>query len=96
MAGHRTASNDPYILKRGINHRLNKQLIEENNNRQDLIAVQTSFQSFEGHVLQTVQAAMQAFNQVMGGQAEKHKVIYGDMLKAAQGKNSFLIHEILV
>ena len=44
-------SHDPYLLRRGVNHRLNKQVIEENNNRQDIIAVQENFQQFEAHVI---------------------------------------------
>lgn len=53
-------ANDPYILQRGVRHRLNKQVLEENNNRHDLLAVQDSFQQFEAHVIQTVQQAVSA------------------------------------
>ena len=74
-----TAGNDPYILRRGILHRLNKQILEENSNRQDIIAVQSSFAQFEAHVVTTVQAAMNAYNQYMSGQCDRQKAIYGDI-----------------
>jgi hypothetical protein len=77
-------SNDPYLLQRGVNHRLNKQIIEENNNRQDLIAVQNSFQAFEAHVLQTIQGALNQFLQYMGGQADRHRAMYADIVSTAQ------------
>ena len=34
------ASNDPYIIQRNVRHHLHHQVLEENNNRQDLIAVE--------------------------------------------------------
>lgn len=77
-------SNDPYVLRRGVNHRLNKQIIEENNNRQDTIAVQNSFQEFEAHILQTVQQAMSLFFQFMGGQLDRQRAMYGDIVSSAQ------------
>ncbi|KAE8328587.1 hypothetical protein BDV39DRAFT_203796 [Aspergillus sergii] len=76
--------HDPYILRRGVNHRLNKQIIEENNNRKDIIAVQNNFQQFEAHVLQTVQGAMQEFVQIVSGQLEHQGTMYQDMLGSAQ------------
>ena len=78
------ASNDPYILQRGVNHRLGRQVIEENNNRQDLIAVQNSFQQFEAHVIQTIQQAMAAFLQYIGGQLDRQRGMYADMVSTAQ------------
>ncbi|RAK97705.1 PH domain protein [Aspergillus ibericus CBS 121593] len=77
-------AHDPYILRRGVTHRLNKQIIEENNNRQDLIAVQNNFQQFEAHVLQTVQGAMEQFVTYMGGQLDRHRAMYTDMLATGQ------------
>lgn len=77
-------AHDPYILRRGVHHRLNKQVIEENNNRQDIIAVQNNFQQFEAHVLQTIQAAIEQFNVFMGGQLDRQRSMYNDMLGAAQ------------
>lgn len=41
--GHMTSTNDPYILQRGVFHRLAKQVMEENNSRHDLISVQQNF-----------------------------------------------------
>ncbi|CAG7937231.1 unnamed protein product [Penicillium nalgiovense] len=76
--------HDPYLLKRGINHRLNNQVNEENNHRQDILAVQNSFQQFEAHVLQTVQGTMEQFHQHMGGQLERQQAMYADILGTAQ------------
>ena len=78
------ASNDPYILQRGVNHRLNNQVLEENNNRHDLLAVQDSFMQFEGHVIQTIQQAMSAFLQCVSGQSERQKTMYSDIISTAQ------------
>ncbi|KAI0477417.1 PH domain-containing protein [Xylariaceae sp. FL0804] len=77
-------TEDPYVLRRGVLHRLNKQVIEENNHRNDLIHLQENFQAFEAHVILVIQQAMEAFNQVAGGQAEKTRALYADMLAAAQ------------
>ena len=78
------ASNDPYILQRGVNHRLHNQVLEENNNRNDLLAVQDSFMQFEAHVIQTIQQAMSAFLQCVSGQSERQKVMYSDIISTAQ------------
>ena len=78
------ASNDPYILQRGVNHRLNNQVLEENNNRNDLLAVQDSFMQFEAHVIQTIQQAMSAFLQCVSGQSERQKAMYLDIISTAQ------------
>jgi uncharacterized glyoxalase superfamily metalloenzyme YdcJ len=73
--GKLSAHDDPYILQRGVMHRLNKQIIEENNNRQDLIQVQNSFSQFETHVLQTIQEGLGQFNQVVAKQADATKLM---------------------
>ena len=78
------SSNDPYVLQRGVNHRLHKQVIEENNNRHDLLAVQDSFSQFEAHVIQTFQHAMADFLQSVGGQADRQKALYSDMVVTTQ------------
>jgi hypothetical protein len=65
-------------------HRLNKQVLEENNNRHDLISVQNNFAQFEAHVIEVIQQAMMAFNQFVGGQAQKDQQLLADMLAAAQ------------
>lgn len=82
--GRVSAHEDPYILQRGVHHRLNQQIQEENNNRNDLIAVQNSFAQFEAHVLGTMQNALGQFNQVVGNQAEQTRLVYGDITSNAQ------------
>ncbi|PLB55454.1 hypothetical protein P170DRAFT_452829 [Aspergillus steynii IBT 23096] len=76
--------HDPYLLRRGINHRLNKQVIEENNNRQDIIAVQNNFQQFEAHVVQTIQTSMEQFVVFMNNQLERQRTMYSDILGSSQ------------
>lgn len=76
--------SDPYVLRRGINHRLNKQITEENNNRQDILSVQNNFQQFEAHVIQTIQGALDQFFQFMGGQMDRQRAMFADVLGAAQ------------
>lgn len=77
-------ANDPYVLQRGVIYRLNKQVIEENNNRHDLIEIQNSFSAFEAHIIQTFQQALQTFVQCVGGQHERQKAMYSDMVANAQ------------
>ncbi|UQC73656.1 PH domain-containing protein [Colletotrichum lupini] len=77
-------TDDPYVVNRGVLHRLHKQVLEENNNRNDLIAVQNNFKDFEAHVIEVVQQAMEQFIQLTGGQAEKTRALYSDMLGAIQ------------
>lgn len=77
--GNVKATDDPYIIQRGVYHRLNKQIIEENNNRDDMIAVQNNFAQFEAHVIQTMQQGLQQFTQVVTNQAESTRNMYGDM-----------------
>jgi hypothetical protein len=96
LLGHHTASHDavaknkietqydPYVLRRGINHRLNKQVTEENNHRNDILAIQNSFAEFEAHVLQTIQGALEQFFQFMGGQLDRQRAMYADILGTAQ------------
>ena len=78
------AANDPYVIQRGIKHRLGLQVAEENNIRNDLIAIQNNFQQFEAHILRTIQQAMAAFSQYVGGQAERQRTMYGDMVSNVQ------------
>jgi hypothetical protein len=78
------ASDDPYVIQRGVMHRLNKQIQEENNNRQDMISVQNNFAQFEAHIIQTMQQGMGQFMQVVSSQAEQTKVMYGDIVGTAQ------------
>lgn len=84
IGGKVEAQNDPYVLQRQVFHRLNRQVIEENNNRQDLLAVQNSFASFEAHVIQSIQQGMGQFNTVVSKQADATKAMYGDMVATSQ------------
>lgn len=77
-------SDDPYIIRRGVMHRLSNQVIAENNHSNDLISVQNNFQTFEAHVLSTIQQAMQSFAQISGGQSEKITALHNDMLGTIQ------------
>ncbi|KAG8532784.1 uncharacterized protein KY384_002662 [Bacidia gigantensis] len=78
------AANDPYILKRGVRHRLHQQVLNENNNRHDLIAVQDSFGAFEAHIIATFQQALNSFLQYAGGDLERQKAMYSDIISTAQ------------
>lgn len=49
------AHDDPYLVHRGIYHRLHKQILDENNSRQDLLSVQMNFATFETHVVEIIQ-----------------------------------------
>ncbi len=82
--GKMNPSEDPYIVHRGVYHRLGKQVMEENNNRHDLIAVQNNFAQFEAHIIEVIQQAFAAFHSFVGGQAQKQEQIYSDMLGTAQ------------
>jgi hypothetical protein len=77
------AHDDPYVLQRGVFHRLNQQVLEENSNRNDIIAVQNNFQQFEAHVLTTIQTALNSLNQFMSGQADRQKAMFGDIAATA-------------
>lgn len=79
-----SAEEDPYIVQRGVYHRLNKQILEENNNKHDLLAVQTNFSYFEGHIIEVIQQAIESFKQLVCGQAQSDQTMYEDMLGAVQ------------
>jgi hypothetical protein len=83
-AGTVKANDDPYILQRQVYHRLNKQVIEENANRDDMLSVQNSFAQFEAHVIQTFQNGLAQFNTLLSNQAEQTRSMYGDMTGTAQ------------
>lgn len=78
------AHDDPYVIQRNVYHSLGKQVMEENNHRNDLIAVQANFEHFEGHVIEVIQQSLMSFNQFVGGQAQKTQQLYADMLSNAQ------------
>lgn len=75
---------DPYILQRQVYHRLSKQVLEENNNRDDMLSVQNHFAQFEAHIVQTFQNGLAQFNSIMQNQTEMMRNAYGDMLGQAQ------------
>jgi hypothetical protein len=75
---------DPYLIQRQVHHRLHKQVIEENNIREDMLAVQSNFSQFETHVLQTFQSGIAQFNQVVAGQAEHSRTLYADITTHVQ------------
>ncbi|KID78109.1 Cytoskeletal signaling protein slm1 [Metarhizium brunneum] len=78
------AGDDPYVIHRGVMHRLSNQVVAENNHHNDLIAVQNNFQTFEAHVIEVFQQAVEAFVQLAGGQGEKTRALYNDMLGTIQ------------
>ena len=78
------ATEDPYVLQRHVYHKLHKQTLEENSNRQDLLAVQSNFSQFEAHVLKTIQHGMGNFMQIVIRQVEHSKSMYGDMVATSQ------------
>jgi hypothetical protein len=82
--GRITGADDPYVLRRGVLHRLGNQVIAENNHHNDLVAVQTNFAAFEAHVVEVLQGAVEAFVQLTGGQADKTRALYSDMLGTVQ------------
>ena len=82
--GNNKAADDPYLIQRQVYHRLHKQVIEENNNRDDTLAVQNEFAKFEAHILQQFQEGLASFNQLMSNQCDNTRNIYGDMLAVAQ------------
>lgn len=79
-----SAHDDPYVIRRGVLHRLNKQVMEENNHTRDIIAVQNNFEAFEAHIVEVIQQGLASFNQFVGGQAQKTQHVYADMLSTAQ------------
>ncbi|KAK2596669.1 hypothetical protein QQS21_006244 [Conoideocrella luteorostrata] len=82
--GKLNAGDDPYVVHRGVMHRLSNQVLSENNHHNDLIAVQNNFQTFEAHVIEVFQQAVEAFVQLAGGQGEKTRALYQDMLGTIQ------------
>ena len=74
------AHEDPYLVHRKVYHRLNKQVIEENNNREDMIAVQNNFARFEAHVIQTFQQGIGQFNQVVTTHTEQTRTLHAGVL----------------
>ncbi|KAL2150718.1 hypothetical protein VTH82DRAFT_7281 [Thermothelomyces myriococcoides] len=82
--GKHNPSEDPYVLARGVIHRLHKQVTEENNQHNDLVAVQSNFEAFERHIVEVLHQAMDTFTNITGGQALKVQALHADMLGAVQ------------
>ncbi|KKA26399.1 hypothetical protein TD95_001403 [Thielaviopsis punctulata] len=80
IAGH----EDPYVVRRGVVHRLHKQVQEENNHRNELISTQANLCTFEQHVLATISQVIEAFTQLVGGQGENIRMLHTDILGAVQ------------
>jgi hypothetical protein len=77
-------AHDPYVLRRGVYYRLNRQITEENNSLQEMLTVQNSFRQFESHIIETVQNGLNQFFQCMGAQTDRQRAMYADMVSAAQ------------
>lgn len=84
VGGKLGGNDDPYVIYRGVVHRLSNQVVAENNHRNDLLAVQSNFSAFETHVLEVLQQGMEAFVQLAGGQGEKTRALHADMLGTIQ------------
>ncbi|KAK0765150.1 hypothetical protein N5P37_002628 [Trichoderma harzianum] len=83
--GRQTNSHeDPYVVRRGVTHRLHNQVLAENNHRNDLVSVQNNFRTFEAHILEVVQQAMEGFTQLVGSQGEKMRALNSDILGTVQ------------
>lgn len=78
------STEDPYLLQRQVYHRLNKQVAEENNNRDDILAVQNDFQRFEAHIIQSISQGIAHLNSVMSNSSDQQRNMYGDMTAKAQ------------
>ncbi|EEH40609.2 PH domain-containing protein [Paracoccidioides lutzii Pb01] len=78
------SSHDPYLLCRGTNYRLNKQVTEENNRLHEMLQVQNSFSQFEAHILETVRNVLIQIFQCMDAQTAQQRAAYADVVGAAQ------------
>ena len=76
-------NNDPYVIHRGIYHRLNKQINEENENRRDLLQAQHNFQQFEAYIVDKIKLSVTSFHQFVAGQSDRQKGIYEDIHQKA-------------
>ncbi|TEY38789.1 hypothetical protein BOTCAL_0475g00040 [Botryotinia calthae] len=78
------SAEDPYIVQRGILHRLHKQVLEENTNRHDLIQVQNNFAQFEAHIIEIIQQTMMSFTQIITSQSQREQTLFSDILNTCQ------------
>lgn len=78
---------DPFVLQKGVYHRLNRQIQEENAARQDMLTVQANFSQFEEHIVQVFQQGLGAFNQALSLQLDRSHAQYADMTTTTQQIN---------
>lgn len=79
-----TPADDPYVLRQGVIHRLYRQISDENSHRTELITAQAQFKDFETNVVKRIQKAMEDFNGLAGGHAERIRGLYSQVLQTAQ------------
>ncbi|OAA70494.1 PH domain protein [Cordyceps fumosorosea ARSEF 2679] len=77
-------ADDPYVVYRGVLHRLSNQVLAENNHTNDLISVQNNFAAFEAHIIEVLQEAVGALVQLSAGQADKIRALHADVLGTVQ------------
>ncbi|PGG96873.1 hypothetical protein GX51_07610 [Blastomyces parvus] len=78
------SAHDPYLLRRGTSHRMNKQITEENNYRKEMLQVQNSLLLFESHIVKTIQDALLQFSNCMGAHCGALSKLYANMADTAQ------------
>lgn len=78
------SAHDPYLLCRGVNHRLNKQISEENESLKEILAIQASFQQFESYILETSQNSLNQFFQVMAAQSDRERAFFAEIAATGQ------------
>ncbi|KAI5288667.1 hypothetical protein KEM52_001070 [Ascosphaera acerosa] len=69
-------AHDPMVLNRHIMHRFNKQILEENGQLTELKALQERLRMHEGHIVETMQDALERLNEAMALQADGVKGIF--------------------
>ncbi|EGE85622.1 PH domain-containing protein [Blastomyces gilchristii SLH14081] len=84
VGGKLEPAHDPYILRRGTSHRMNRQVAEENNYREEMLQVQNSLSLFESHIVKTMQAALLQFSNCMGAHSGSVGKLYANMVDTAQ------------
>ncbi|KLJ07608.1 hypothetical protein EMPG_10000 [Blastomyces silverae] len=78
------SAHDPYLLKRGTSHRLNKQITEEDNYRKEMLQIQNSLSIFESHIVTTIQDALLQLSTCMGAHSGSLGKLYANMVDTAQ------------
>ncbi|KAM5432733.1 hypothetical protein MferCBS31731_007357 [Microsporum ferrugineum] len=78
------AAHDPYILSRGVTYRLGRQVADENLHFQEILTIQNSIPTFEAHIIETIQRAMNEFFQCMTAQTDHHRNMYSNIVTHSQ------------